>query len=71
MAKNAHLESLLVVLIEEGSLCMTDMEVPTGLGREPHNHLTHFSPGQLHKLAPFLSLAPCSGGFAWTAGSFT
>ena len=56
----SYLESELVVLVEKSSLGVTDVQVATGLGWEPHNHFAHLSIRQVNKLAALLILATCN-----------
>ena len=48
------LEGLLVELVDERSLCMTDVQETARLRREPDNHLPHLCPRQVHKLPSIL-----------------
>lgn len=60
------IESLLIVLIEEGGLGMTDVQISTGLRREPHDNFALLGSGQLNELA--LILHPLPGFLGLTGG---
>jgi len=48
------LEGLLVKLVDERSLRVTDVQETARLRREPDNHLPHLRPRQIHKLPSIL-----------------